>query len=58
MNRYRNLYKRIAYLESLLYEGKQDQELLLQHLGPELYKKYTDIRNKITDQNIRIFIKL
>ena len=32
MNRYRNLLKRIAYLESLLHEGKQDQELLLQHV--------------------------
>ena len=58
MSRYRNLYRRIAYLESLLYEGKQDQELLLQHLGPELYKKYTDIRNKITDPEYKDFYKV
>ena len=58
MNKYRNLLKRIAYLESLLYEGKQDQELLLQHLGPELYKKYTDIRNKITDPEYKDFYKV
>ena len=58
MNKYRNLLKRITYLESLLYEGKQDQELLLQHLGPELYKKYTDIRNKITDPEYKDFYKV
>ena len=29
MNKYRNLLRRVAYLESLLYEGKQDQENLL-----------------------------
>ena len=58
MNKYRNLLKRIVYLESFLYEGKQDQELLLQHLGPELYKKYTDIRNKITDPEYKDFYKV
>ena len=58
MNKYKNLLKRIAYLESLLYEGKQDQELLLRHLGPELYKKYTDIRNKITDPEYKDFYKV
>ena len=29
MSTYRNLLRRVAYLESLLYEGKQDQGNLL-----------------------------
>ena len=39
MSTYRNLYKRVAYLESLLYEGKQDQEKLLNFLGKDYYDK-------------------
>ena len=45
MSTYRNLYKRVAYLESLLYEGKQDQEKLLNFLGKDYYDKYIKIKN-------------
>ena len=39
MNKYRNLIRRVAYLESLLIEGKQDQEKLLNFLGQDYYDK-------------------
>ena len=56
MNKYRNLLRRVIYLESLLYEGKQDQEKLLNFLGQEYYDKYNLIKNKITDPNTKTFI--
>ena len=49
MDKYRNLLRRVAYLESLLIEGKQDQEELLNFLGQDYYDKYIGIRDKITD---------
>ena len=49
MNKYRNLLRRVAYLESLLFEGKQDQEKLLNFLGQDYYDKYNLIKNKIQD---------
>ena len=49
MDRYRNLLRRVAYLESLLFEGKQDQENLLNFLGQDYYDKYNLIKSKITD---------
>lgn len=58
MNKYRNLYKRVAYLESLLYEGKQDQENLLKFLGQEYYDKYNLIKNKIKDPEYKDIYKL
>lgn len=47
MNNYKNLLRRIVYLESLLFEGKQDQERLLNFLGQEYYDKYNRIKDKI-----------
>ena len=58
MNRYRNLLRRVAYLESLLYEGKQDQENLLKFLGQEYYDKYNLIKNKIKDPDYKDIYKL
>ena len=49
MNKYRNLLRRVAYLESLLIEGKQDQEKLLNFLGQDYYNKYNLIKDKIQD---------
>ena len=49
MDRYRNLLRRVAYLESLLFEGKQDQENLLNFLGQDYYDKYNLIKDKIQD---------
>ena len=58
MNKYRNLLRRVAYLESLLYEGKQDQENLLKFLGQEYYDKYLSIKNKITDPEYKDIYKM
>ena len=58
MNKYRNLLRRVAYLESLLYEGKQDQENLLKFLGQEYYDKYNLIKNKIKDPEYKDIYKL
>ena len=58
MSTYRNLYKRVAYLESLLYEGKQDQEKLLNFLGKDYYDKYIKIKNKITDPEYKDIYKM
>ena len=58
MNRYRNLLRRVAYLEALLYEGKQDQENLLKFLGQEYYDKYNLIKNKIKDPDYKDIYKL
>ena len=58
MDRYRNLLRRVAYLESLLIEGKQDQEKLLNFLGQDYYDKYNLIKNKITDPEYKDIYKL
>ena len=58
MTKYKNLCRRIAYLESLLYEGKQDQENLLSFLGQNYYNKYNLIKNKITDPEYKDIYKL
>ena len=58
MNNYRNLLRRVAYLESLLYEGKQDQEKLLNFLGKDYYDKYINIKNKIKDPEYKDIYKM
>lgn len=58
MNKYRNLLRRVAYLESLLFEGKQDQENLLNFLGQDYYDKYNLIKNKIQDPEYKDIYKL
>ena len=42
-----NLEERIAYLESLIYEGAQDLEAIRDYLGDDLYEAYMSIRNRI-----------
>lgn len=58
MNKYRNLLRKVTYLESLLIEGKRDQEELLNFLGQDYYDKYIGIRDKITDPEWKDYYKL
>ena len=45
-------------LESLTYEGKQDQEILNDFLGDDYYNKYQTIKNKISDPEYKDIYKL
>lgn len=45
--RYESLFNRVKLLESLVYEGKRDLDLLKSYLGDDLYDSYISIRNKI-----------
>ena len=63
MNKYRNLLRRVLYLESLLYESNKDKEILKDYLGDELYKQYDELKKagKIRDPkytNIYNLIKM
>ena len=50
MNRYRNLYKRILYLESLLFEGSNNnRDAIFKFLGQDYYDKWCLIEDKIKD---------
>ena len=50
MNRYRNLYKRILYLESLLFEGgNNNRDAIFKFLGQDYYDKWCLIEDKIKD---------
>ena len=50
MNRYRNLYKRILYLESLLFEGgNNNSDAIFKFLGQDYYDKWCLIEDKIKD---------
>ena len=53
-----SLEHRLRRLERLVYEGKQDQEVLRDFLGDEYYDKYTLIKNKIKDLNYKDIYKL
>ena len=58
-----NLYRlaleyRLRKLESLLLEGKRDQEILRDFLGDDYYDKYTSIKNKIKDPEYKDIYKL
>ena len=44
---FESLLNRIKYLESLVYEGKEDEAKLKAHLGDTLFNSYMSIRNKI-----------
>ena len=55
---YKSLLNRIEFLESLVYEGKKDQEILNNFLGDEYYNKYNLIKNKITDNEYKDIYKL
>jgi hypothetical protein len=45
-------------LESLTYEGKQDQEILNDFLGDDYYNKYQTIKNRISDPDYKDIYKL
>ena len=45
-------------LESLTYEGKQDQEILNDFLGDDYYNKYQIIKNRISDPDYKDIYKL
>lgn len=45
-------------LESLVYEGKQDQEILNDFLGDDYYNKYQIIKNRISDPDYKDIYKL
>jgi hypothetical protein len=45
-------------LESLTYEGKQDQEILNDFLGDDYYNKYQTIKNRISDPEYKDIYKL
>lgn len=47
LSHFESMLRRIRYLESLVYEGKEDEEKLRAHLGDELYDAYMNIRDKI-----------
>ena len=50
MNRYRNLYKRILYLESLLFEdSNNNRDAIFKFLGQDYYDKWCLIEDKIKD---------
>lgn len=50
MNRYRNLYKRILYLESLLFEGSNNnRDAIFKFLGQDYYDKWCLIEDDIKD---------
>ena len=50
MNKYRNLYKRILYLESLLFEGSNNnRDAIFKFLGQDYYDKWCLIEDKIKD---------
>ena len=51
MNRYSNLYKRILYLESLLFEGSNNnRDAIFKFLGQDYYDKRCLIEDKIKDK--------
>ena len=47
MNYYESLVRRVRLLESILLEGKRDQEILNNFLGDDYYNKYQLIKNKM-----------
>ena len=56
--RLESLLNRVKFLESLVYEGKRDQEILRDFLGDDYYDKYTSIKNKIKDTEYKDIYKL
>lgn len=56
--RLESLLNRVKFLESLVYEGKRDQEILRDFLGDDYYDKYTSIKNKIKDPEYKDIYKL
>ena len=55
---YKSLLNRIKCLESLVYEGKKDQEILNNFLGDEYYNKYKSIKSKIKDSEYKDIYKI
>lgn len=55
---YRILERRIRILESMIIEGKRDQEILNNFLGDDYYNKYQAIKNKIKDPEYKDIYKM
>lgn len=55
---YRTLERRVRILESMIIEGKHDQEILNNFLGDDYYNKYNLIKNKISDLEYKDVYKL
>lgn len=53
-----SLLHRVKVLESVLIEGKRDQEVLNNFLGDDYYSKYNLIKNKIKDPEYKDIYKL
>ena len=58
MNYYESLVRRVRLLESILLEGKRDQEILNNFLGDDYYNKYQLIKNKIKDPDFKDIYRL
>lgn len=55
---YESLARRVRLLESVLLEGKRDQEILNNFLGDEYYSKFTAIKDKIKDPEYKDIYKM
>lgn len=53
-----SLLQRVKVLESLLLEGKRDQEILNNFLGDDYYDKYNLIKNRISDPEYKDIYKM
>lgn len=52
------LERRVSMLESIILEGKHDQEILQNFLGDDYYDKYLGIKNKIHDTEYKDIYKI
>jgi hypothetical protein len=55
---YESLTRRVRVLESMIIEGKRDQEILNNFLGDDYYNKYQLIKNKIKDPEYKDIYKI
>jgi len=58
MYHYESLLRRVKFLEALIIEGKQDQEVLRNYLGDEYYNKFLAIKDKIKDPGYKDIYQL
>lgn len=57
-NHYESLCRRVRLLESIIIEGKKDQEILSNFLGPDYYDKFQNVKNKIKDPEYKDIYKI
>lgn len=57
-NHYESLLRRVRFLEALIIEGKQDQEVLKNYLGDEYYNKFLAVKDKIKDPGYKDIYQL